>query len=247
MRKEQENEVMIHERLREHRKAAQEADVRYSDASKRLSSLKNSGVQSQSAEQILNKLQQDVKELNDKREVIERSVVEKEMHLEKLSGWDSNDRVTTDEDVRAKREAIRDLQADFRSLQEKLDAALERNAKLVVFRQASTTAQKKFREKEDEVEKLSEEIRKLNKQIEDKENELRGQGKGGGKLAKRDLKQYGAVVREKIEKYKKMREELALLRSELVVLQRTEQILKSRHKNLDEFLADLEKQRGIEV
>ena len=37
------------------------------------------------------------------------------------------------------------------SLQEQLDAALERNAKLVVFKQASSMAMKKFREKEDEV------------------------------------------------------------------------------------------------
>jgi len=66
-------------------------------------------------------------------------------------------------------------------------------------------------------------------------------------MGKKDLKKYGAVVREKIEKYKKMREELAALRQELVVLQRTEQILKSRHKNLDEFLAELERQKGVEV
>jgi len=43
-----------------------------------------------------------------------------------------------------------------------------------------------------------------------------------------------------------MREELAGLRAELVVLQRTEQILKSRHKNLDDFLSDLEKKKGVE-
>ena len=66
-------------------------------------------------------------------------------------------------------------------------------------------------------------------------------------MGKKDLKKYGAVVREKIDKYKKMREELAALRAELVVLQRTEQILKSRHRNLDEFLAELERQKGVEV
>lgn len=47
LRKEQENEVLIHERLREHRKTAQEADVRFSEANKRLSELKSSGIQSQ--------------------------------------------------------------------------------------------------------------------------------------------------------------------------------------------------------
>ena len=34
---------------------------------------------------------------------------------------------------------------------------------------------------------------------------------------------------------------------ELVVLQRTEQILKNNDRNLEEFLTELEKQKGIEV
>jgi hypothetical protein len=50
-----------------------------------------------------------------------------------------------------KREQVRDLEDQAASLQEQLDAALERNTKLVVFRQASAMAMKKFREKEDEV------------------------------------------------------------------------------------------------
>jgi intraflagellar transport protein 81 len=43
-----------------------------------------------------------------------------------------------------------------------------------------------------------------------------------------------------------MREELASARAELVILQRTEQILKSRHKNIDDFNAELEASKGVE-
>jgi intraflagellar transport protein 81 len=53
-------------------------------------------------------------------------------------------------------------------------------------------------------------------------------------------------VCEKIETYKRMRDEISSLRNELVILQRTEQILKSRDKNLDEFLTQLEKKKGVE-
>lgn len=35
--------------------------------------------------------------------------------------------------------------------------------------------------------------------------------------------------------------------AELVVLQRTEQILKNNDRNLDEFLTELERQKGVEV
>ena len=77
---------------------------------------------------------------------------------------------------------------------------------------------------------------------------LQAQGKANSsKLGKRDLKKYGAQVRDKIEKYKRMREEMAALRAEVVTLQRTEQILKGKHKHLDEFLTDLERKKGVEV
>ena len=44
-----------------------------------------------------------------------------------------------------------------------------------------------------------------------------------------------------------MRDEISSLRAELVVLQRTETILRSRDKNLDSFLNDLEKKKGVVV
>lgn len=69
----------------------------------------------------------------------------------------------------------------------------------------------------------------------------------GGRIGKKELKKYGAQVKEKIEVYKKMREELASMRSELVLLQRTETILRGRDANLEQFLTELERQKGVEV
>jgi intraflagellar transport protein 81 len=147
-----------------------------------------------------------------------------------------------------KRDQVRDMEDDVARLSENLEAALERNTKLVVFRQASAMAMKKMREREEEVEKLEEEKRRLKRQLDEKENNLKAQGKlGSGKGGKKDLKSYGAEIQQKIKVYKRMREELSAQRAELVILQRTEQILKSRHKNLDEFLSELERRRGVEV
>jgi chromosome segregation ATPase len=85
-------------------------------------------------------------------------------------------------------------------------------------------------------------------QLEDREQLLVAQGRAiSNKPGKRDLKRYGAQVRDKIEKYKKMREEIAALRAELATLQRTEQILKGKHQHLDAFLTELERKRGVEV
>lgn len=196
---------------------------------------------------MLAKLQKDVRELADKKESLESNIAEREQHLVKLQSWEKSDRVTTEDDVRQKRDQVHDAEDQVAGLQERLDAALERNTKLTVFRQASTMAMKKLREKEEEVDRLTEDKRRVLKQIEDKENELKASGKlSGNKMGKQDLNKYTAVVRQKIEQYKKMRDELNSCRAELVILQRSEQILKSRHKNLDEFLSELEKKKGVQ-
>lgn len=248
LRKEQEEEMRIHDRLMEGRRTLQETEMRFSDSQKRLNDIRSGGTQNQTAEQLFNKLARDVRELQDRRETLESAVVEREMHLEKLQSWETSDRVTTEDDVLHKRDQVHDMEDQVKQLQHQLDTSLERNTKLVVFRQASTMALKKLREKEDELEKLMEEKRRIAKLQEEKENEMRASGKAGsaGKPGKQDLKKYGAIVRDKIETYKKMREELSTVRADLVVLQRSEQILKSRHKNIDDFNSELEKKKGVE-
>merc|ERR1711871_920254 len=156
------------------------------------------------------------------------------------------DRVLTEADVREKRHQVHDCEDEVANLEDRLDQAMERNSNLAVFRQASAMALKKLREKEEALDKLNDEKRRLIRQQEEKEAYLRAQGKSLSKTPKRmDFDKYAAIVKNKIEKYKKMRDELSGLRAELVLLQRTE-ILKSRNKNLDEFLSDLEKRQGVE-
>ena len=212
---------------------------------KRLSEAKSSGVQKQSPEQLLNKLQKEVKDLMDRKDQLESTLRDKESQLEQLSGWGGGDRAITDEDINMKRDQVQEMDTSLANIQDRLDGALENNQKLLVFRQAAAIAIKRFREKEEEVDRLVEEKRRIQKLIEDKEAELQASGvQAKGKM---DLKKYGAIVRDKIEKYKRMREELASLRAELVILQRTEAIVKDRDKNIEEFLSDLEKKKGVEV
>lgn len=249
LRKEQEEEAKIHERLRENRAAFQEAELRFSDAARRLNEARSGRNQDQTAEEILVKLQKEVKDLVARRETLENAISERSNYLERLQNWDvTMDRVMTEQDVREKRAQVQETEDAVSSYQERLDAAMERNPKLAVFRQASAMALKQLREKEEEMDKLNEEKRRLGRQIDEKEAALRAAGKASSRSSgKMDFNKYAAIVRDKIEKYKKMRDELSSLRNELVLLQRTEQILKSRHKNLDDFLADLEKRQGVEV
>jgi intraflagellar transport protein 81 len=248
LRKEQEEEIRIYERMRTYRQSLEEAELRLSDATRRLTEMKSNGMQNLSAEQLLAKLQKDVQDINEKRERLESNLRDREGHFEKISGaGEAYERNISEDDVRNKREQKQDLEDQVASLQDRLNAAIDRNDKLVVFRQASTLARKKLREREDEVDKLLEEKRRIKKQMDDKEAEAKANSKGSGKhIGKMDLQKYGAIVKEKIDKYKRMRDELSSLRSELVILQRTEQLLKNKSKNLEEFLTELERKKGIE-
>lgn len=68
----------------------------------------------------------------------------------------------------------------------------------------------------------------------------------GPKFMRRDeFKNYANELRIKTKQYKEMKQELAALRAETVVLQRTEQILRSRDSNLKEYLEQLEAKRGV--
>jgi len=243
LRKEQEEEARIYDKMRELRNALHEADARFNDATKRANETKSQGIYSQSAEELLTKLQSDVRDLASRKDSLDNSLSQRINYYEKMKGWNNSDRPITEDDVRARRLQLRELEEESAVLQERLDAALERNNNLAVFRQASMMATTKLREKEAEVERLTEEKNKIIRQTEEKEAQLEAQGKNKG--PKRDLKKYGAQVREKIETYKRMRDEISSLRAELVVLQRTETILRSRDKNLDSFLNELEKKKGV--
>lgn len=246
LRKEQEEEMKIYDRLRTYRQSLEEVDMHLNDCKKRLMDIKSSKIETQSPEEMFSKLQHDVKDLFMRCENLQMSVRDRELLLEKLRSWDGDEEHATDEDVQLKRDQLRDLEDQINSMERNLDAAMDRNEKLLVFKQSSKLVRKKLADKEEEYDRLLETKSRLRRQIDDKENEVRASGKMNNKITKMDLQKYGAVVREKIEKYKKMRDELAYLRGELVTLQRTEQLLKSKSSNLEEFLIDLERKKGVQ-
>ena len=84
----------------------------------------------------------------------------------------------------------------------------------------------------------------LEKLMNDKEAEY-ARTRGGKYMKRDDFKQYAANLRGKNAQYKQMKKVLSEIKAEVTVLARTEQILKSRAENLDEFMHDLEKKKGV--
>jgi hypothetical protein len=160
---------------------------------RRANETKSQGIYSQSAEELLSKLQTDVRELISRNDSIDNSLSQRLSYFEKMRGWSDHDRPITEDDVRTRRLQLRELEEETNLIQEKLDVALEKNNNLAVFRQASLMATTKLREKELEVERLTEEKNKILRQTEEKEAQVGTQGKKG---LKQELLKYGAEVSE---------------------------------------------------
>jgi len=103
---------------------------------------------------------------------------------------------------------------------------------------------KKKEAKNDEVKKLDTEKIALEKLMNEKEAEY-ARTRGGKYMKRDDFKQYAANLRGKNAQYKSMKKVLGEIKAEVTVVSRTEQILKSRAENLDEFMKSLEKKQGV--
>ncbi len=91
-----------------------------------------------------------------------------------------------------------------------------------------------------EVEKIA-----LEKQLRDKEEQY-AKVKGSKYMKRDDFRQYAANLRVKNNQFKSMKKVLDEIKSEVTILDRTKQILKERAGDVDEFLRDLEKKKGIQ-
>lgn len=65
-------------------------------------------------------------------------------------------------------------------------------------------------------------------------------------MKKDDFRQYAANLRVKNTEFKKMKKTLDEVKAEVNVLNRTKQILKSKAGDVADFLADLERQKGVQ-
>jgi intraflagellar transport protein 81 len=84
----------------------------------------------------------------------------------------------------------------------------------------------------------------LEKIMRDKEENYAKQ-KGGKYMKRDDFRQYAANLRVKNANFKVMKKVLDEIKAEVVVLKRTEQILKSRTANVESVMKELEAKQGI--
>ncbi|XP_007572902.1 intraflagellar transport protein 81 homolog [Poecilia formosa] len=116
--------------------------------------------------------------------------------------------------------------------------------KLTLYRQQASIIIRKKESKAEELQEAREELAAAEKEL--KQRSSQGQGSNGEEVIRGDeLKRLVAKLRSKGTTYKKRRQELAELRAEYGVLQRTEELLRQKHDIVQQKLQTVEAQKGI--
>ncbi|CAM9341531.1 unnamed protein product [Ascophyllum nodosum] len=249
LRKAQEKEAELAAKTAQQRAALQQAEARVEDSRRRLGVLKLEATSATTATAVLSQLQREVTAHERKlSHVLPMEFGKKIQRLEQLEK-EATEPQRSREDVQGMEQLQYQLKRENEVTEEQIEKAVaERDdSNLNMLRQPAALAAKKRKEKEEEWEKLQEERTRLAKEIEEKESKMEGLSSGDTdvRMSKEQLREYGTQLREKTKTYLRLKGELATVRAESVVLRRTEQILKGRDEKLEEFLEQMEAEKGI--
>lgn len=249
LRKEQEEQAKLAERKRDQLLSLSLAEKRAREAEARLQDLRASLSQDATPEQLFERLQAQVTRNSDvlttKFPAEFRTQQETLQRLERTLSEPpktEHDIADMEDEVQALRRAIQQFQTQIADAQIAQGSGEE--DKLAVFRQHANLQARKLAEKEEELEQLRAEKQRLVRSTEELEAKLASIS-GNKFMSREEFKQYATTLRNKTNQYKKVKAELAELTAESVVLHRTEQLLKSKDADLEGFLRDLERQKGV--
>jgi len=227
LRKEQEEEARLAEKLAEQKYQLEQTEQTYIERSARLREMREAQQQEGegSAEAMLKML---TIEVNKSREALTRVHKECEEKVQRLRDVDNalSEAPVTKMDIDSLEGEIQAMQSEIQALEEKINEQNQESRLAVYKQQANLVAKKKEAVLKDK-KQLEEERDSLSKDLSMKEREY--EQMKGHKFMKRDeFKNYAASLRDKSAKFKRLKAELSELRHEVAVLVRTEQLLQAK-------------------
>jgi intraflagellar transport protein 81 len=227
LRKEQEEEARLAEKLAEQRHQLEQTEQLYIERSARLREMREAQQQDGegSAEAMLKMLRSEVFK---NREATSRVKKEAEEKLQRLQTIDTalSEPPVTKNDIDKLEGDIATMQSEIQSLEQTINEQ-NQDSRLHVYKQQANLVQKKKELVLKEKQQLEEDKAVLSKELSVKERDY--EQMKGHKFMKRDeFKNYAASLRDKSAKFKRMKAELADLRQEVAVLTRSEQILQAK-------------------
>mmetsp|Transcript_37238 Transcript_37238/g.72658 ORF Transcript_37238/g.72658 Transcript_37238/m.72658 type:complete len:673 (+) Transcript_37238:118-2136(+) len=244
LRKEQEREATLRERMDEQQMLYKQAETRYYQVRRKLGEMETTATDG-TGEDLLQRLQEDV----DSKTMIcmEKLPADINLKQQRLEGVRKiiEQPGVSDYDLRNMQQDMQQLSAEISALQEAEQRAQNQGGdKLSMFRQQAMIVSRK---KQDQLERLQmkeEELRELEQDLNEKREKS---GHTGVKILKgAEFEKYANGLKLKAKQVKKLKGELSGVMAEKVILQRTEDILKTRHGDQSKFLEELEKKKGVQ-
>lgn len=247
LRKEQEEEARLSERMAEQRAAVTAAERRYTEVNHRLAETRAHVREDMTTgAAVLEALK---KEVGEGRELTARVLpasIEARRNtlarLEKMLAVPPR----TEAQLVELRGKIAHLEGSVGALSTQVASAQSSagDEKLAMFRQQSALVAKKLAQREEALEALKREGESLAREVESRESKL-SELSGPNYMKKEEFKAYAASLRNKTAQFKALKAHLGELRQETVVLARTESLLKGRVGDIDAFLKRLEEKKGV--
>merc|ERR1719188_2768241 len=227
LRKEQEEEARLAEKLAEQRYQLEQTEQMYIERSARLREMREAQQQDGegNAEAMLKMLRTEV---GKNRDALSRVRDETEQKVRRLKDIDQalSGAPVTKADIDNLEGEIGSMQAEIQALEQKINEQ-NQDTRLSVYKQQANLVAKKKEGVLKDKKQLEEETDLLRKELTNKEREY--EQMKGHKFMKRDeFKNYAASLRDKSTKFKRLKAELSELRHEVAVLVSTEHCLKAK-------------------
>ena len=247
LRKEQEEEAMLNEKLREQQQQLEWCEGNLLASQQRLLDVRKVTASDISAHEMLKLLKADVKKNREFcNERIGRELTEKVKRLEQVEQL-LNEPIVNQKDLDEIANDTRLLQREVQLLEEKANNSKNpEDDKLSVYKQQASLISKKKEKELEKLKNLEAEESKMEKKMNQKEKEYENV-KGGNKFVSRDeLAKYAQALRVKKTTFEQLKSQLKDIRNELTVVTRTEQLLKGKADEEMKIMMAIEREHGIE-
>ena len=246
LRKEQEEETKLMERMQEQRAALSIAERRYTEINRKLAETRASIRDDITAEAVLESTRKenyDLKQLL--RKTLPHTLDARRETLHRLHTM-LQEPVKSEQEFLSLKNTVHQAENTVNELTQRV-AAAQRAAgddKLAMFRQQGALIAKKVAQKEEALEIVNREAETLSRELETRESKL-NELSGPKFMRREEFKAYAAQLRNKTATFKQLKQDLGDLRQETVVLAHTETLLRGRAGDMDTFLRRLEEKKGI--
>lgn len=247
LRKEQEEEGKLFRSTKEQKHKQLRSEHMLEEERQNLQELEESDLINQDPRKLLDKLRKDVQRARTVcDDDLEKEIRAKEKELRELEKTMSSAPMTEDEVELLEGEVaqLSDIVEDLTMTRDSQMANTDSNIKF--YRERVAAVEKKKELGLDQLQDLEQEKNELSAELNNLQEELNAMWADGHKpKTDAEINAYVKELSKKTNVYRSNKAELVQMKQEMNILMRTEEILRSRDENLQEFTAQMEREQGV--